>query len=194
MADTSCDAQVVAVADRLNGDAIWALFEGLLTVTPASAGTATETISEETIEKMRRDFMKFLCDCRYVFGAAPRALTSDEGARILFSCGRADLRGKSRIAPGSNYSATSYRNFGDCSGVLLPPNGDSGQITRIEMRCNPAEVDHLSSSAGDPSHQNPKTGHRQLMERSQESFHISPAATIFFLGFFKKRLAVQASL
>jgi hypothetical protein len=62
MEATSCDDQVEAVADRLNGDPTSALSAGLLTVTPASAGIDSVMTSEHTNESFVMVFIGFLCE------------------------------------------------------------------------------------------------------------------------------------
>jgi hypothetical protein len=56
MTSTFWDPQLVAQADSLNGDETCSPLEGLLTLTPAIAGTVTET--KKTTDKTRRVFIE----------------------------------------------------------------------------------------------------------------------------------------
>jgi hypothetical protein len=62
MAFTFCDEQVDALAESVKGEETSVLLTGLLTVTPASAGTVIATKSEEATESDRMMFIGFLCD------------------------------------------------------------------------------------------------------------------------------------
>ncbi|HTW61573.1 MAG TPA: hypothetical protein VMD55_07155 [Terracidiphilus sp.] len=60
MEATFCDEQVAAEADSVNGEDTSELLAGLLTVTPAIAGIATETATEEATKSARVMFIGFL--------------------------------------------------------------------------------------------------------------------------------------
>jgi hypothetical protein len=58
MLTTLCDEQVVAVAERVNGEGTSVLFTGLFTITPASAGTVRARTKEEARVKERSVFIR----------------------------------------------------------------------------------------------------------------------------------------
>jgi hypothetical protein len=60
MAETAWAEQLAASADNLNGDATSAFSAGLLTVTPANAGTARVAIKDDEIERSLTMFIGFL--------------------------------------------------------------------------------------------------------------------------------------
>jgi hypothetical protein len=61
IAPTVCAEQVVAEAESLKGDASSALLAGLLTVTPAIAGTDTATVREGMRKSREMVVIGFLC-------------------------------------------------------------------------------------------------------------------------------------
>jgi hypothetical protein len=61
IAPTVCEEQVMAAAESLKGDVSSALLAGLLTVTPASAGTDRAIVREEMRESRGRVVIRFLC-------------------------------------------------------------------------------------------------------------------------------------
>jgi len=62
MVSTLFEEQVEAEAESLNEDETWSSLEGLLIVTPAMAGTATETRNKDATEIHPKIFMRILCD------------------------------------------------------------------------------------------------------------------------------------
>jgi hypothetical protein len=63
MAITCCELQLLAEAESVNGEETWSPLDGLLTETPAMAGTAKETESDNATHIALRFFMTYLCDC-----------------------------------------------------------------------------------------------------------------------------------
>jgi len=60
MASTGSDEHVAASAVRVNGDTTSVLFAGVLTVTPASAGTVRVARSEEATESFSMSLIEIL--------------------------------------------------------------------------------------------------------------------------------------
>src|SRR5262249_16094128 len=68
---TFFDEQTDAYADSLNGEETSESFAGLLTVTPASAGSERPRIADDVMIKFRKRFIRFLCDRRHKFAPTP---------------------------------------------------------------------------------------------------------------------------
>jgi hypothetical protein len=64
MAVTLLDEQVDAEAERVKGDETLVLLEGLLTVTPAKAGSERVRTAEDVTIRVLKSFIDFLCDLK----------------------------------------------------------------------------------------------------------------------------------
>ncbi len=90
---TLVDEQVDAEAESVNGDETSESFAGLLTVTPASAGSESVRTAEDVTIRFLKSFIGFLCDLKAKFRADSPLAFSQCRSKTYSTCEWAVLRG-----------------------------------------------------------------------------------------------------
>jgi len=106
---TLVEEQVEEEADRVKGEVTLVLFEGLLMVMPASAGSERVRAADDVTIRFLKSFIGFLCDLKAQISPTPTRGLLQSAGRTLICLEWAGLRARRRCTR-SYYSATSNRS------------------------------------------------------------------------------------